>query len=224
MEKTTVAKIFQIGGMLATEIVKNKDVLFHKFRTAEPAEEPQAYEPVSEPLSVPLQAKPDPLPAKPDVAETATGIKAGCIPCATGHFGGCNGMLAEAMRFARSEGLASEVVIDRCGECLDELNALERKDLTPAMIDALPEWEKPLANKALETSRWARHQLEGLESVEQLEKVAATVETVRKELGREWFKKRFEEMPPEQQNKITAALKEKVEQEKVREQGQEMGA
>lgn len=75
----------------------------------------------------PLPAEPAPAPSTPQAtAEKATGVKAGCIPCSLGHIGVCSSLLQEAIRFARSDGLDSDIPIDRINTCLDELNGLER--------------------------------------------------------------------------------------------------
>lgn len=131
------------------------------------------------------QARPPANP--PSNSSEARDIATGCLPCALGHFGTCSGLLNEAMRFARKDGLNSNEVIDRVNMCLDELNAMERVDLRPELIANLPQEEKGIANRALSESRGLRHQLEGMSSVEELEQSAAQTQTTRKEIGRAWF-------------------------------------
>lgn len=118
-------------------------------------------------------------------------IATACIPCAIGHYGTCSGLLNEAMRFAKKDGISSSEVIDRMNMCLDELNTMERVDLRSERIADLPEWEKGLANKALDDSRSLRHGLEGLGRVDDLEKLAARTQTTRNDIGREWFKQKL---------------------------------
>jgi len=117
-------------------------------------------------------------------------IATACIPCAMGHYGTCSGLLNEAMRFAKKDSASNEV-IDRINMCMDELNAMERVDLRPERIADLPEWEKKLANKALINSRSLRHDLESLGEVSDLERLAASTQTTRNDIGREWFKRRL---------------------------------
>jgi len=129
------------------------------------------------------------LPAKTE--EKTKTIATACIPCAIGHYGTCSGLLNEAMRFAKKEGIASGEVIDRMNMCLDDLNTMERVDLRPEKIADLPEWEKKLANKALNDSRSLRHGLESLGNVDDLEKLAARTQTTRNDIGREWFQQKL---------------------------------
>lgn len=132
----------------------------------------------------------------------AAGIPTGCIPCSISHYGTCTGLLNEAMRFARSDGLGSPEVIDRVNMCIDELNAMERVDLRPEMIVTLPEWEKNLADKALIQSRSLRHGLENLSDSGQLEHLAAETQSVRQDIGRAWFQSKLAKMTPKEQAEI----------------------
>jgi hypothetical protein len=145
----------------------------------------------------------------PVISEQATAVATGCVPCSIGHLGTCSGLLNEAMRFARSDGIQSEEVIKRCNMCLDELNALERVDLRPELIHGLPGWEKNLAEKALNLSRSLRHDLEGLSSTDALEGITAKTQGTRQEIGSAWFKERLSRMPPEQRQIVEQKLKEK---------------
>lgn len=224
MQKEVLAALVQVGGQFISKAIVmigqpklNREE--HSARIAElegprfisMAERMDAMMQTAPAAQLPVVVAPTPPPPPtlvikteipPPVENKATAVKTGCIPCSLGHFGAANGMLAEAMRFARKEGLGSGEVIDRVGEALDEFNALERKDMTPAMMQQLPEWEHELALKALDMSRKARHDLEALDSVEDLEKVAALVETTRKELGRAWFQAKFKTLTPENQQKV----------------------
>lgn len=159
---------------------------------------------------------PQPIPAvthdeNPREGE-ATAVPTGCLPCALGHYGACTGILNEARRFAQSDGMASVDVIDRVNICMDELNAMERKDLRPQMIDQLPTWEKDLANKALNESRQIRHALEsGVNSLDELDHIAARTQETRMSLGRVWMSKKLQSMPPEIKEKMTKAIVTKLE-------------
>jgi hypothetical protein len=145
----------------------------------------------------------------PESSEKAQAIATGCVPCSIGHLGTCSGLLNEAMRFARSDGIQSEEVIKRCNICLDELNALERMDLRPEMTYGLPDWEKQLAEKALNLSRSLRHDLEGLSSIDALEAIAAKTQGTRQEIGSAWFRERLSRMSPEQRQIVEEKLKAK---------------
>jgi hypothetical protein len=146
--------------------------------------------------------------------EKATGIATGCVACSVGHLGTCSGLLNEAMRFARKDGVQSEEVIERVNMCLDELNSLERVDLRPEMIYNLPDWEKSLAEKALNLSRSLRHDLEQISDISTLEGISAKTQTTRQEIGKAWFKERFSRMTPEQQRIVEEKLKERATEQK----------
>lgn len=132
-------------------------------------------------------------------------ITTGCVPCAIGHLGTCSGLLNEAVRFS-GDGLDSEEVVDRVGMCLDELNTMERVDLRPEMTSTLADWEKELVDDVLKASRSTRHSLEGMDNQAALEKAAATVQTLRTRIWREWIKRRMANFTPED----TAAIQERV--------------
>jgi hypothetical protein len=145
----------------------------------------------------------------PESSEKAMAIATGCVPCSIGHLGTCSGLLNEAMRFARSDGIQSEEVISRCNMCLDELNALERVDLRPELMHGLPDWEKALAEKALNLSRSLRHDLEGVSTVDALEGITAKAQGTRQDIGSSWFRERLSRMTPEQRQIVEQKLKEK---------------
>jgi len=143
--------------------------------------------------------KEDPRRPQPATAEETEGkasaIATGCVPCAIGHLSTCSGLLNEAMRFAREDegGVRSDEVINRAARCIDELNAMEREDLRPEMTVQLPSDEKALAITAMNLSRSTRHSLEGLTSTDQLESLAANMQSQRQEIFRTWMKNRMEE-------------------------------
>jgi hypothetical protein len=145
----------------------------------------------------------------PATSEKITGVATSCVPCSIGHLGTCTGLLNEAMRFARNDGIDSEEVINRVNMCVDELNALERVDLRPELIYGLPDWEKTLAEEALELSRTVRHGLEGLSNVPDLEGIAAKTQGTRQEIGKTWFRERLRRMTPEQRQMVEQKLQKK---------------
>ena len=151
------------------------------------------------------------LPGKlPESSEKAQAIATGCVPCSIGHVSTCSGLLNEAMRFAHSDGIESEEVISRCNMCFDELNALERVDLRPEVIDGLPDWEHALALEALTLSRTLRHELEGLSSVDALERIAARTQATRQKIGISWMKQRLSRMSPEHRKIVEDRLEQKI--------------
>lgn len=144
----------------------------------------------------------------------ATAVPTGCVPCALGHYGACTGILNEAVRFVNGgEGMDSNEVLDRTGMCLDELNAMERKDLRPQMIVQLPDWEKELAEKALSESRLIRHRLENLTTADELTEIAGSVQQTRQELYRNWAKRRLKNMSSEEKTEMTERILTKLEEE-----------
>ncbi len=200
MDRQTVAMICREGGKFITELI----------RTRLPRRAPK-----TEHRTVIVEDQP------PEVVEITTttvegekasGIVAGCVPCAIGHLGTCSGLTNEAVRFAKTDGLESGEVIERVNMCIDELNAMERVDLRPEMIVNLSEWEKELANQALVASRSARHDLEGLSSVNGLERAAANIQTTRTEIGKGWFKERMARMPKEEKKQLAERAIEKLEE------------
>jgi len=121
-------------------------------------------------------------------------VASACVPCAVGHFSTSAGVLNEAFRF-RNEGLTSPQILDRIAKAIEEQNALERVDLTPEKMQKLQDWERSLAEEALTKSRELRHSLESLQSIEELESLAADTEEFYKKLNREWTTKRLLECP-----------------------------
>ena len=148
----------------------------------------------------------------------ATQATTGCLPCSIGHLGTCSGLLNEAMRFARSDGLTSPEVTTRMNQCLDELNAMERVDLRPELIIDLPKWQKDLAEKALTVSRSTRHSLENLVTVGQLEVVAANTQKIRNEIGSAYLTTHIKQMNPQEQAELKARVIEKAKEIEQREQ------
>jgi len=121
-------------------------------------------------------------------------VKSACLPCGIGHFSTSSALLNEAMRF-KKDGLATPQVLDDIAQAIGEQNALERIDLTPAKIELLPDWEKELANLALEKSRELRHNLESVQNMNDLEEIAIDTEEFYKQLNRDWSVKRLEKCP-----------------------------
>lgn len=119
------------------------------------------------------------------------GVKSACVPCSVGHFSTSSKLLNEAVRFAK-DGLTSPQVLEDLASALGEQNALERIDLTPARIDTLPDWEKPLAEEALEKSRELRHRIESVQNIDELRSIAVDTENYFKHLNHEYASLRLE--------------------------------
>lgn len=129
-----------------------------------------------------------------DNSSQKQGVASACVPCSINHFSTSARLLNEAVRF-KKDGLTSPQVLDDISAVLGEQNALERIDLTPEKIQRLPDWEKQMAQLALDKSRELRHMLEGIQSMEELETLAAGTEEFYKYLNREWLSKRLENCP-----------------------------
>ncbi|GAH58820.1 unnamed protein product [marine sediment metagenome] len=134
-------------------------------------------------------------------AKAAKTVATACVPCALGHFSTSAGLLNEIARF-KGDGITSDEILDRVAKVQAEQNALERVDLTPENIQALPPWEKELAEGALSQSRKLRHSIESFTSIAQLNQAAADTSSFYKELNRKWFKGRFAHLGPEKAQRI----------------------
>jgi len=149
----------------------------------------------------PQESLPEATPT-PDISQeksetageiAAQNIATACVPCAIGHFAGAARLLNEAIRF-RDDGIESSQVLDDIAGAIGELNALERVDLTPERLQRTPGWERDIADQALRDSRELRHRLEGISSMEEIEKAAADTESYYKKLNRQWYRGRFSKM------------------------------
>ena len=201
MDKQTIALLCQEGGKFITELIRTRP-----FKRPEPAQ----------PLAIVV--KEEEVEVEEEITTTgakeekASSVASGCVPCSLGHLSVCTGLINEGMRFARSDGIDSNEVIDRVTHCLQELNSLEREDLTPEMMINLPPWEKELAIEALNTSRATRHLLEGATTVEDLEKAAANTQTANTQIARKWFKHRLKNMSKGQKEELDEKAIEKLEE------------
>ncbi|MBW2675280.1 MAG: hypothetical protein JRD89_18020 [Deltaproteobacteria bacterium] len=124
--------------------------------------------------NLPPLESPRPQPRPP-----ATGT--GCLSCSRDHFSAASSMLSEGLRFARENGLKDPEAVRRIGLALDELNAMERIDLAPQEIVGLTGEDRHLAEWALKRSRLLRHKITAMQSVEDMEEVAALAGDIRDE-------------------------------------------
>jgi len=129
---------------------------------------------------------PQTLPEENPIEKIATA----CVPCAIGHYAGAARLLNEAIRF-RDDGIESNQVLDDIAGAIGELNAMERVDLTPERLQKTPGWERAIADEALRESRKLRHRLEGIDSMEEVERAAADTESYYKKINRQWYRGRF---------------------------------
>jgi len=154
----------------------------------------------------PLEQKPTPtIPQELETAPRQEDIATACVPCAIGHYAGAAKLLNEAFRF-RDDGIESNQVVDDIAGAIGELNAMERVDLTPEKLQNSSSWERSIADEALKESRKLRHRLEGISSMEELEKAAADTESYYKKLNRQWYKGRFAHLGREKVEAIEKRL------------------
>lgn len=106
-----------------------------------------------------------------------------CLPCSSEHIGQAASLLKEAVRFAvRDKGIRDEEVEDRVHDALLELNALERKDLTPEKIERMRPDEKELAVFYMNKSAEIRHKLNNIKEPDDLIQASALATKISKEL------------------------------------------
>jgi len=121
----------------------------------------------------------------PEVDLTPKKISGGtaCLPCSRDHFTTASAVLKEAVRFAKrpEHGIRSDEVMTRIGVALEELNAMERMDLSPDKTRGLVGREKELANWGLNTSAELRHKITAIRSADDLENVAAEASKIKVE-------------------------------------------
>ena len=205
MKINIVAMLVQEGGKLLSEILRIRQFSSHSKTTLLEIDKAYKSPPAPAIETTPLETSVSSSVSSETSPSKATAVETGCVPCSLGHIGTCSGVLNEAMRFARKDGMNVEVV-DRINICLDELNAMERVDLRPQMIENLPGWEKELATETLNESRAIRHKLESVKTVEDLEHLAAKTQEIRNKVGRKWFGAKMDAMP-----NMTPEIKAKVE-------------
>jgi len=182
MKPNTKAYLVREGGKIASDFIR-----IVMASPKKPATSPERQEEASPSEEVTIEpARPPKIEQKPAQEAVATA----CVPCALGHFSTTAGLLNEAVRF-KAEGITSNEVLDRIAKTLEELNTLERVDLTPEKIRSAPPWERQIAEEALQQSRGLRHRLETITTIEELEQAAADTEGYYRVLNRVWWKQRF---------------------------------
>jgi len=207
MNTNIIAIIVSEGGRIVSELIRN-------YRKP-PQLPPSTIQLYSTP-------EPEPLPAikekyEPTEKEEATErIKQGtaCIPCTNSHLHACVGLLNEASRFAKKDGISNEV-IKRVDGCLGEIVAAERIDLTPENVDGLPPGEKEIANYAAMELREIRHSLEAVPNAAELDKIAARTARLQHHVSQRWFGEKLKGMDKEEKLKIIDRTLERLQKAKV---------
>jgi len=105
------------------------------------------------------------------------------------------------MRMVRRKGINDEIV-RRILRCSDQLNAMEREDLSVEKMAYLPDWERQIAIYAQNEGAKVRHKLDSIKSADDLEDVALQIKTARDKIGMEWHKGRLAQMGPEEKQSI----------------------
>lgn len=142
-----------------------------------------------------------------------------CIPCCIDHFSTCSGLLSdEAIRFARRDGIANKETIKRIFACIDQLNAMEREDLTVEKMAGLPDWEKNLATYIQNQGADIRHKLTNISDTKNLEKVGIQIKNIRQEIGAEWYRRRLANLGKEAKGSEPTLEEAKAEAAKIAEQ------
>lgn len=184
MEPGTKASIAREGGKLASDFIRIIMVRAKRHRIGLPESQEEAD----------ITAKEAVISQEPVVTPKQETVATACVPCALGHFSTSAGILNEAVRF-KEEGITSIEIANRIAIVLKEQNTLERIDLTPEKILATPEWERGIAEEALKQSRSLRHRLETIETIEDLEQIAADTEGYYRTLHGGWWKLRLAKLP-----------------------------
>lgn len=127
----------------------------------------------------------EPQSEEPKQIETTISIEAGdskgervstaCLSCSRSHLATMAGGLGEAVRFARGDprGITHPEAIMRIQKAEEEVNIMERIDLSPEALLASPPEERAVAEEYLPRIRKLRQGIGDIGSFDDLEKVAA---------------------------------------------------
>lgn len=183
----------------------------------------ESQELTTSPSTSPESQNKPPISGNPMVytsVSTQEEIATACVPCALGHFSRSAGALNEAMRF-RNEGITSNEILDRIACVLEEQNTLERFDLTSEKLQRTPEWEREIAEEALQQSRKLRHRLEGIQSIDELEQAAADTASYYKKMNRDWYRGRFRHLGKEKAEAIESRISSE-DKERIKKRAEEL--
>ncbi len=101
-------------------------------------------------------------------------VATACMSCARSHLATIAGGLGEAVRFARGDpqGIQHPEALMRIQKMEEEINILERIDLSPESLQSSPPEEKEVAEEYLPRIRKLRQDIGDIASFEDLEKTA----------------------------------------------------
>lgn len=108
----------------------------------------------------------------PDKAPESVSV--GCIPCAKAHLAGVHGMLREATRLAKDEGMTEEVA-RRVAAAKEELVALLRYDWSPDRLSEVSPEERRVVERYLPQVQGLLRQLDSAVSPDALERLERAV-------------------------------------------------
>ncbi len=142
------------------------------------------------PEKAPLEQKTVPTITTQEPETVAKQEDAGtaCDICSLDHISTCAGILEEANRFARREGIDSPEVIRKISICRQQLNALERDDANPQKLVELPPIERKIMERILPKEGKLRHRLNEIVSLETLEQVTAEAQSLSDEFQTSTFR------------------------------------
>lgn len=102
-------------------------------------------------------------------------VSTACLSCSRSHLSTVSGALGEAIRFARGDplGIAHPEAQRRILLSEDEINILERIDLSPDALASSPPDEREIAEEYLPRIRVLRQEIGDIDSFDKLEKAAA---------------------------------------------------
>lgn len=100
-------------------------------------------------------------------------VSTACLSCSRSHLSTVSGALSEATRFAREGGISDPEVQKRLMIAEDEINILERIDLSPQSLVEAPPEERQVAEQYLPRIRKLRQEIGNITSVERLQQTAA---------------------------------------------------
>jgi hypothetical protein len=210
MDRQTLALIIQESSRLISGAIRNRDILFRSNRPSIEVDEESAM-PIES-----VHSEGDIEQEEQEQSADSQSISKGtaCIPCVNDHLSTCAGLVSdESVRMARRNGIDDDEVVHRILRCSNQLNAMEREDLSVEKISALPDWEKGIAVYAQNEAADIRHKLNNISTVEDLEDVAGQITEARDKIGKEWFRGRINNMSPSEKAKVRERAEEILDRE-----------
>ncbi|MBA7561646.1 hypothetical protein ES708_03285 [subsurface metagenome] len=152
-------------------------------------------------ITAPPEQNPTPTITEPGTTPKKEDAGTACDICSLDHISTCAGILEEANRFARREGIDNPEVIRRISICRQQLNALERDDANPQKLVELPPIERKIMERILPKAGKLRHRLNEIVSLETLEQVTAETQDLSDQFQNDIFhlqrKRKSEELSRE---------------------------